>query len=214
MLHAATEKSLCLIDEFGKGTTPCDGIALLAVTIKALIAKKAKALFALHFTEILGNGILLESEMKFVSSFRMDFLHTKSSNERNLFQSCLEEQTSSLIEEIDQVVTVTPLFKLKLGVSASSEGIACARNSGLPEDVLSRANNIKECITQRTPIQRLSSVSRDKSKFANLLSDLPQGLGESRYRELLRIFLKTNLNGSRDLIASAETLQRLKQKLW
>jgi DNA mismatch repair ATPase MutS len=37
-----TEKSLCLIDEFGKGTAPVDGIALLATTIRYFIRNRAK----------------------------------------------------------------------------------------------------------------------------------------------------------------------------
>ena len=52
MIKSHTSRSLCLIDEFGKGTTPVDGIALLATTIKHFTKTKGRAIFALHFTEV------------------------------------------------------------------------------------------------------------------------------------------------------------------
>lgn len=36
MLRSSTRRSLLLIDEFGKGTNPSDGISLLAATIRSL----------------------------------------------------------------------------------------------------------------------------------------------------------------------------------
>ena len=57
MLQSHTERSLCLIDEFGKGTSPIDGIALLATTIKHFVKKKAKVLCVLHFTEVFDEHI-------------------------------------------------------------------------------------------------------------------------------------------------------------
>ncbi len=38
MLTARTPRTLCLIDEFGKGTMPVDGIALLAACVKHFAA--------------------------------------------------------------------------------------------------------------------------------------------------------------------------------
>ena len=52
MLAQSQARSLCLIDEFGKGTSPVDGIALLATTISFFVRRKAKALFVLHFNEV------------------------------------------------------------------------------------------------------------------------------------------------------------------
>ena len=52
MLAQSQSRSLCLIDEFGKGTSPVDGIALLATTINFFVERKAKALFVLHFNEV------------------------------------------------------------------------------------------------------------------------------------------------------------------
>lgn len=53
MLSRYTENSLCLLDEFGKGTSPLDGIALMAAVVKQFAVKnKAKVLCTLHFTEV------------------------------------------------------------------------------------------------------------------------------------------------------------------
>jgi DNA mismatch repair protein MSH5 len=42
MLQTHSSRSLCLIDEFGKGTSPIDGISLLAAAIKYFHKSKAK----------------------------------------------------------------------------------------------------------------------------------------------------------------------------
>jgi len=38
MLQSHTARTLCLVDEFGKGTMPVDGIALLAACVKHFAA--------------------------------------------------------------------------------------------------------------------------------------------------------------------------------
>ena len=78
MLRLHTSRSLCLVDEFGKGTMPVDGIALLAATVKHFAAAhhKGAAMFVLHFTEILHDQILSEEVMRSVSCFRMETLST------------------------------------------------------------------------------------------------------------------------------------------
>eukprot|EP01035_Chromulina_nebulosa_P020669 gene20669-26798_t len=42
MFSCATSKSLCLLDEFGKGTTPIDGVSLLAATLQKFVKMKVK----------------------------------------------------------------------------------------------------------------------------------------------------------------------------
>jgi len=39
MLRASTCRSLLLIDEFGKGTQPEDGVSLLAASIRQLVSR-------------------------------------------------------------------------------------------------------------------------------------------------------------------------------
>lgn len=94
ILSSHTERSLCLLDEFGKGTTPVDGepapylnisprlddsvsllepgIALLAATVKHFAKHRGKAIFILHFTEILHDLILTQSDMASIQCFKME----------------------------------------------------------------------------------------------------------------------------------------------
>ena len=55
----------------------------------------------------------------------------------------------------------TPLYKLKLGVAESSDGISYADFGGLPGSVLSRAMHVKQCIMNRN--LTIKPVSKDSS---------------------------------------------------
>jgi len=48
----ATEDSLVLIDELGRGTSHSDGLALAKAMVLDLVETKARLMFATHFTEI------------------------------------------------------------------------------------------------------------------------------------------------------------------
>ena len=56
MLGGATPRTLCLIDEFGKGTNAQDGISLLYACLQHFLDRKAecpKVLACTHYTELL-----------------------------------------------------------------------------------------------------------------------------------------------------------------
>lgn len=144
MLKAHTSRTLCLIDEFGKGTTPVDGIALLATTVRHFAISKAKVIFVLHFTEILHPAILGPAVMECVNTFRMEthkpirqsIDEGQSSDEDagdedfgDNLDHCSLSRRSNGFSNNDQEEPM-PLFRLKLGVAPSSDGIICARNAG------------------------------------------------------------------------------------
>jgi len=126
-----TPRSLCLIDEFGKGTSPVDGVALLASCIKHFIDFKSKALFVLHFTEVFHRDIINLDHIPCIIPLRMEITRE-------------ETTTSTNTSDGEDAV---PLFRLRLGVSTSSEGFPCARAAGIAESVLQRAKDIKDTIT-------------------------------------------------------------------
>ena len=81
----------------------------------------------------------------------------------------------------------TALFKLRLGVATSSEGIPCARSAGVPPAALLRAETILECVRLRRPIEWAaggSSGGRQRTK-------MPPLLRQEKHRKLLQLFLQT-----------------------
>jgi DNA mismatch repair protein MSH5 len=125
MLANSTSRSLCLIDEFGKGTSPIDGIALLATTIKHFVNKPSKSLFVLHFTEVMHEDILSTTIKSKLNTFKMEtYTHPINKEDIDGLNS-LED-----LQKEEREYESTPLFKLKLGTAESSEGIPCARTAG------------------------------------------------------------------------------------
>ncbi|CAM9207864.1 unnamed protein product [Scytosiphon promiscuus] len=138
MVRSSTPRSLLLIDEFGKGTAPADGVGLVAALLRHLSGAGRKCLFTLHFHEIFSQGLVkvhgpddLRTELKDVSVFRMD-VHVPSR------PKAAESQGDGLgdgdNEEGDghdwDSAPPIPLFKLTPGMTGNSHGIACAQVAG------------------------------------------------------------------------------------
>jgi DNA mismatch repair ATPase MutS len=151
VLMEQTPRSLCLIDEFGKGTAPVDGMALLAACVHFFAQRSTKCLFVLHFTEILSDEIINLLRYPNIETFKM-VVHQE------------------LNSEDDKDDLVTPLYKLQIGVSDSSGGIYCAKIAGVPADICDRAQEIKQCLDARTVIPLRKSKKRlALGEISNLL---------------------------------------------
>lgn len=76
MLRQATSQSLCLLDEFGKGTLTEDGIGLLGGTINHFAAcdDPPKVLVCTHLTEIFNDSCCIQSEK--INFYTMSVLTT------------------------------------------------------------------------------------------------------------------------------------------
>ena len=151
MMVQHTKHSLCLIDEFGKGTSPLDGMSLLAAIIRQFATqngpfKNCRVFFALHFHEVINEQVLGGQEV-------MDRIH------------CLCMATHKLPienfggEEEDLSDHITPLYRLKLGISRDSDGIGCASLAGIESSILRRALEIRHCIETNQPFQRRCLLS-------------------------------------------------------
>ena len=150
IIRAHTPRTLCLIDEFGKGTTPIDGISLLATCIKHFIFNKAKVLFVVHFTEVLHKDIIdCTLHKDAIQSFQMEML-----KDRDL-------QIDDDFNELE----ATPMFKLGLGIAPSSEGLLCAKAAGMKDSILQRALNIKESMTNKIRIRPIQNKGIDSSNL-------------------------------------------------
>lgn len=113
ILHNATEKSLIILDEIGRGTATFDGMSIAAAVAEYIHAHiKAKTLFATHYHEI-----------------------TQMANDhpgmRNL---------NVLVKEEGDRITF--LHRIVDGPADRSYGIQVAKLAGLPEEVVERAKEV------------------------------------------------------------------------
>lgn len=112
-LRHATENSLLIFDEIGRGTATFDGMAIAQAMIEYITSRvKAKTLFSTHYHELTS----LEQEIPSL---------------RNV-QVCVAEDKNK----------ITFLYQVKDGAMNKSYGINVARLAKLPELLLSRASEI------------------------------------------------------------------------
>ncbi|HJK48452.1 MAG TPA: DNA mismatch repair protein MutS, partial [Methanocorpusculum sp.] len=115
ILNNATDRSLILLDEIGRGTSTVDGYAIARAVLEFLHGKGAsgpRTLFATHFHQLIG----MEQEFR-----RM----------KNYHFAVKEDQHD-----------ITFLRKLIPGATDRSYGIHVARIAGVPKKVLTRAEAI------------------------------------------------------------------------
>ncbi|MBI3032578.1 DNA mismatch repair protein MutS [Candidatus Woesearchaeota archaeon] len=141
ILNNATEKSLIIMDEIGRGTSTFDGVAL-AWSVAEYISKniKAKTMFATHYHVLTKLG---------------DYPGVKNYN------IAVKECEDSIIF----------LRKLISGGTDKSYGIHVAKLAGLPEAVLVRAREIQETLEEEdTMLDDLTHLTKsdDKNKQMTL----------------------------------------------
>ncbi|CAI5510799.1 unnamed protein product, partial [Closterium sp. Naga37s-1] len=145
MISLATSRSLCVVDEFGKGTLVADGVGLLCSTLGFMAAQPIppKLLVCTHFSEIMNQNLLNPSaQITFCT------------------MAILEQP-----ETVEGSNEITFLYRLKPGRNLDSHGIHCARLAGLPPAVLERSREIQSKIQAGIPVERLSNArtsGRDK----------------------------------------------------
>ena len=112
-ISEATEDSLILFDELGRGTATYDGMALAQAILEHIHNKiKAKTMFSTHYHEL----VSLDKKLK---------------NLQNVHVSALEEDGH-----------ITFLHKVKKGAVDKSFGIHVASLAGLPNSVIDRSKEI------------------------------------------------------------------------
>jgi DNA mismatch repair protein MSH5 len=168
MLNFATRRSLCLIDEFGKGTSPIDGMALLAASIQYFTQEQHKAMtiFTLHFYEIFQYNIFSELSMASINFFRMETIKEIPGETRS--------NSASLSFDEDEAGRVIPLYRLKYGIEENSEGIGIAAAMGIPLTIVQRAKEVSTALKENKPVVILEKQDilyklRDKEKALTAL---------------------------------------------
>ncbi|KAH7910649.1 muts domain V-domain-containing protein [Hygrophoropsis aurantiaca] len=124
ILQAATDRSLVILDELGRGTSTADGMAIAGGVLQHLVQEvQCKTLFITHYPLV-----AIDLEKRFVGDIR------------NLHMGYTTET------RIDGTRNVTFLYHLTPGIAAESFGIECARLAGVPEQILEHAfRRAKSC---------------------------------------------------------------------
>ncbi len=119
ILNHATDKSLIIFDEIGRGTSTFDGMSIARATIEYVNAKiRAKSLFATHYHELTE----LENQSEGIKNYNIS---VKKKGEDVIF-----------------------LRKLLRGGADQSLGIEIAKLAGAPEKMVRRARNILSCLKE------------------------------------------------------------------
>ena len=119
-LRHATENSLLIFDEIGRGTATFDGMALAQSIIEYICSRiHAKTLFSTHYHELTN----LENEISTLKNV----------------QVCVAQKDEH----------ITFLYKVVPGAMNKSYGINVARLAHLPEDLLNRANEILDTLENK-----------------------------------------------------------------
>jgi len=117
ILHNATERSLIILDEIGRGTSTFDGVSIAWSVAEHIYSHiKAKTMFATHY------HVMNKLEDKF----------TRISN----YNIAVKERNGELIF----------LRKLVKGGTDQSYGVHVAKLAGLPSSVIERAKEIQQIL--------------------------------------------------------------------
>ena len=148
ILLNATERSLLILDEVGRGTSTYDGLSIAWAVVEYITKSlKAKTLFATHYHELTE----LEGIFDGVKNYKVT------------------------VKELNN--TIVFLRKIMRGGANRSFGIEVASLAGVPKDVTSRAKQIlkdleKKDLTAHPKSEDQSDTAPPKSEIERILSDL------------------------------------------
>ncbi|KAJ8030059.1 DNA mismatch repair protein Msh3 [Holothuria leucospilota] len=155
ILNEATQRSLVILDELGRGTSTHDGVAIAYAAAKYLITEvKCITLFVTHYPP------LAELEQQYegtVGNYHMAFLLHQDNEKEN---------------ENNQPV-LTFLYQLVRGAASRSYGLNVARLADLPEGILQMAAKKSQELEHVVLTKR-----KRKEDFANLWNADKKSLGK------------------------------------
>ncbi|XP_032221965.2 mutS protein homolog 5 isoform X2 [Nematostella vectensis] len=146
-IQSATDKSLVLIDEFGKGTATVDGLSLLCATLRHWLASSSKCpktLVSTHFHSLIRQKLLPDIPI-------------------------LRFQTTEVIQDGKELVF---LYHLVDGHAKTSYASHIAALAGMPEHLVKRGTEVSELVRCNEPVQRIDSISSEtqQKRFAAIVN--------------------------------------------
>lgn len=168
IMNNLSPRSLILLDEIGRGTSTYDGISIAWSIVEYLhqSKEKPKTLFATHYHEL--------SQL----ADKYDRIHNYNVATKELG---------------DKIIF---LRKLVAGSSNQSFGIQVAQMSGLPKEIVSRANHILKSLQEKSVVQaeEKSKKLEELDEFTSngqLLMFAPDPVSQEIAKELKRIDINT-----------------------
>jgi len=138
ILNNATNNSLIILDEIGRGTSTYDGMSIASAIIEYLSKHlKAKTLFSTHYHELTD----LEGTLSGVKNYRV----------------MVKEWAGSIVF----------LHKIARGSANRSFGIEVAKLAGLPNELIERAKEILKDVENQNPSKSVSSETAVKNFDTN-----------------------------------------------
>ena len=134
ILHNATEHSLVLMDEIGRGTSTFDGLSLAWASAEALIQRRAFTLFATHY-------------------FEMTALDQKLSGVSNLHLTASEHD--------DGIVF---MHRVEAGPANQSYGLQVAQLAGVPRSVIKRARHRLSLLESGSLIDASAAAAAEEAR--------------------------------------------------
>jgi len=153
ILNQATNKSLVLMDEVGRGTATTDGLAIAHACVNRLVEIGCLTLFATHYFEL--------------TKLAQNPKESSGSNDK------LIRNAHVAASEIDGQLLL--LHQIKDGAASSSFGLHVAKMAGIPTQVL---NDAKRYLVDNLSIDNLKpdneSIDDDKNELAKSVKDKRQ----------------------------------------
>ena len=144
ILNTATNRSLVLLDEMGRGTATYDGLSLAGATVEHLHDRiGARTLFATHYHEL----TLLAERLERLTNLRVTVKETAGG--------------------------IVFLHTVEAGPASKSYGIEVARLAGLPSAVIARAREVLK-VHERAETQQVREASPSPTLQMTMFTPLSQ----------------------------------------
>jgi DNA mismatch repair protein MutS len=163
ILNNLSDRSLILLDEIGRGTSTYDGISIAWAIAEFLHEHptQPKTLFATHYHEL---------------------------NEMSELLPRIQNYNVSVKELKDTVLFIRKLVK---GGSAHSFGIHVAKMAGIPQLVISKAQNILKKLEKNHSSDALADIKAEKAEMQMSFFNLDDPLLEEIKDEILSLDINT-----------------------
>jgi DNA mismatch repair protein MSH4 len=166
ILRNLDSKSMVIIDELGRGTSPRDGLAIAVAISEALINSKALVWFATHFKDL----VKILATRPGVLPLHMSVSTDVESN------------------------AMTMLYQITQGAVPNGHyGLSFARHFPLPIDVLSTAETVVNVLDERAKQNRSKSGAlvrlKKRKLLLNLKEHLEQAMESTLESEALHVWL-------------------------